>query len=86
MLYASGAAACSTADLLVVLESINTSLDNIEKHLNKATLSRGDISKCASAIGKKRFTEPKASSKYWKMPSVGGEWQVNSDIERTKNL
>ena len=36
VLYATGAAACSTADLLVVLESINTSLDNIEKHLNKS--------------------------------------------------
>lgn len=36
VLYATGAAACSTADLLVVLESINTSLDNIEKHLNSA--------------------------------------------------
>ena len=39
----------------------------------KATLSRGDISKCASAIGKKRFTEPKANSKYWKMLSDDGE-------------
>lgn len=36
VLYATGAAACSTADLMVVLESINTSLDNIEKHLNSA--------------------------------------------------
>lgn len=35
-LYATGAAACSTADLMLVLESINTSLDNIEKHLNSA--------------------------------------------------
>ena len=36
ILYATGAAACSTSDLLLVLESINTGLDNIEKHLNKA--------------------------------------------------
>src|SRR5574344_1388232 len=36
VLYATGAAACSTADLLVVLESINTSLDNIERMLNSA--------------------------------------------------
>lgn len=35
-LYATGAAACSTADLMLVLESINTSLDNIEKQLNNA--------------------------------------------------
>ncbi|MBO5173377.1 MAG: hypothetical protein J6B83_10140 [Bacteroidaceae bacterium] len=36
VLYATGAAACSTADLLMVLENINTSLDNIERHLNKS--------------------------------------------------
>lgn len=36
LLYATGVAACSTSDLLLLLESINTGLDNIEKHLNKA--------------------------------------------------
>ena len=36
VLYATGAAACSTSDLLLVLESINQGLDNIKKHLNKA--------------------------------------------------
>lgn len=36
VLYATGAAACSTSDLLLVLESINTGLDNIEKHLNRS--------------------------------------------------
>lgn len=36
ILYATGAAACSTSDLLMVLDSINNSLDNIESHLNKA--------------------------------------------------
>ena len=36
VLYATGAAACSTSDLILVLNSINTSLDNIRKHLNKA--------------------------------------------------
>ena len=35
-LYVTGAAACSTSDLILLLESINTNLDNIEKHLNKA--------------------------------------------------
>lgn len=36
VLYATGAAACSTSDLLLILESINQGLDNIEAHLNKA--------------------------------------------------
>ena len=36
VLYATGAAACSTSDLLTVLNAINQSLDNIKKHLNIA--------------------------------------------------
>ncbi len=36
LLYATGAAACSTADLMMILESINTSLDNIRILLNSA--------------------------------------------------
>ena len=36
VLYATGAAACSTADLVMLLESVNLSLDNIERHLNRA--------------------------------------------------
>ena len=36
VLYATGAAACSASDLLLVIESINRCLDNIRKHLNKA--------------------------------------------------
>ncbi len=36
VLYATGAASCSTADLLMILTSINNSLDNIRTHLNKA--------------------------------------------------
>jgi len=36
VLYVTGAAACTTSDLLLVITNINTSLDNIQKHLNKA--------------------------------------------------
>jgi len=36
VLYATGAAACSTSDLILVMTSINTSLDNIKSHLNTA--------------------------------------------------
>lgn len=36
VLYATGAAACSTSDLMLIMSSINQSLDNIELHLNKA--------------------------------------------------
>ena len=36
VLYATGAAECSTAELFTVLDNINNSLDLIEKHLNNA--------------------------------------------------
>lgn len=36
VLYATGAAACSTADLLMVMEAVNNSLDSVERHLNQA--------------------------------------------------
>jgi len=36
VLYATGAAACSTSELILVMTSINTSLDNIKSHLNTA--------------------------------------------------
>lgn len=36
VLYVTGAAACSTSDLMMVLNSINQSLDNIRLHVNKA--------------------------------------------------
>lgn len=36
VLYATGAAACSTADLLFILDRINNSLDNIERMVNAA--------------------------------------------------
>lgn len=39
VLYITGVAACSTADLMVVLESINTSLDRIRTLVNNAYLS-----------------------------------------------
>ena len=36
VLYATGAAACSTADLMFVLNEINNSMDDIERHLNRS--------------------------------------------------
>lgn len=38
LLYATGVAACSTSELMVLFGSINTSLDNIERHLNRSYL------------------------------------------------
>ena len=41
VLYATGAAACSASDLLLIIESINRSLDNIRMHLNRAYFEPG---------------------------------------------
>ena len=38
-LYATGAAACSTSNLMLVITSINQSLDNIQKQLNTSYIS-----------------------------------------------
>ena len=39
VLYATGAAACSTSNLMLVITSINQSLDNIQKQLNSSYIS-----------------------------------------------
>lgn len=53
VLYATGAAACSTADLLVVLESINTSLDNIDMSIwAKIAKYGGSALKGAGSVAK----------------------------------
>ena len=39
VLYATGAAACSTSNLMLVITSINQSLDNIQKQLNTSYIS-----------------------------------------------
>ena len=36
VLYATGAAACSASDLMLVIGAINTALDNIQRHLDRA--------------------------------------------------
>ena len=52
VLYATGAAACSTSDLLMVLEAINRSLDNIE-----AASEPGLYGDLAIHTGKNRLLE-----------------------------
>lgn len=36
ILYVTGAAACSASDLMIVLDAINCSMDNIELHINRS--------------------------------------------------
>ena len=59
VLYATGAAPCSTSDLLLVLEAVNTSLDDIERHSTGRISRHGGTYRCVSVTGKRRFTVPK---------------------------
>ena len=54
VLYATGVAACSTADLMTVLESINTSLDRIRELVNKAYLSTWNYVKVRTGYWKEK--------------------------------
>ena len=74
VLYATGAAACSTADLLVVLESINTSLDNIEKHLNKSYFESWRYIQVRIGYWKEKVYRPK--SKQQILEDAFGRWRV----------
>lgn len=74
VLYATGAAACSTADLLVVLESINTSLDNIEKHLNKSYFESWRYIQVRIGYWKEKVYRTK--SKQQILEDAFGRWRV----------
>lgn len=63
LLYATGAAACSTSDLLIILTNINNSLDNINKHLNKAYFETWRYIQVRIGYWKSRCTVPRARRK-----------------------
>ena len=59
VLYATGAAACSTSDLLLVLEAVNTSLDDIERHLNRAYIETWRYIQVRIGYWKEKIYRPK---------------------------
>ena len=80
VLYATGATACSTADLLVVLESINTSLDNIEKHLNKSYFESWRYIQVRIGYWKEKVYRTK--SKQQILEDAFGRWRVAGKLEK----
>ena len=80
VLYATGAAACSTADLLVVLESINTSLDNIEEHLNKSYFESWRYIQVRIGYWKEKVYRTK--SKQQILEDAFGRWRVAGKLRR----
>ena len=73
LLYATGAAACSTSDLLLILTNINNSLDNINKHLNKAYFETWRYSQVRIGYWKKQVY--RAKSKEEIISDAFGRWR-----------
>lgn len=73
ILYATGVAACSTADLMTVLESINTSLDRIREMVNKAYLSTWNYVKVRTGYWKEKVYRTK--NKQEMIEDAFGRWR-----------
>lgn len=82
VLYATGAAACSTSDLLLVLESINAGLDNIEKHLNKSYFETWRYIQLRMGYWKESVYRTKSKSEI--IESAFGRWK-ESGLNPYKN-
>lgn len=63
VLYATGAAACSTADLMLVLDAINNSMDNIEKLLNRGYYETWRYIQLRIGYWKEKYIGRKANSR-----------------------
>lgn len=73
ILYATGVAACSTADLMTVLESINTSLDRIREMVNKAYLSTWNYVKVRTGYWKEKVYRTKTKQEM--IEDAFGRWR-----------
>ena len=80
VIYATGAAACSTADLLVVMESINTSLDNIEKMLNTAYFDTWRYIQLRMGYWKEKIYRTKTKKEM--IDDAFGRWRKAGKLER----
>ncbi len=73
VLYATGVAACSTADLMTVLESINTSLDLIRGMVNRAYLSTWNYVKVRTGYWKEKVYRTKTKEQM--IEDAFGRWR-----------
>lgn len=73
ILYATGVAACSTADLMTVLESINASLDRIREMVNKAYLSTWNYVKVRTGYWKEKVYRTKTKQEM--IEDAFGRWR-----------
>lgn len=73
VLYATGVAACSTADLMTVLERINTSLDLIRGMVNRAYLNTWNYVKVRTGYWKEKVYRTK--TKQQMIEDAFGRWR-----------
>lgn len=79
-LYATGAAACSTNDLLMVLNSINNSLDDIERHLNKAYFESWRYIQVRMGYWKEKVYRTKTKSEI--IDGAFGRWRKSGKLNK----
>lgn len=79
VLYTTGAAACSTADLLLVLDDINASLDNIERHLNKSYFETWRYVQLRMGYWKEKVYRTKSKQEI--LNDAFGRWKVAGKLD-----
>ena len=80
VLYATGAAACSTNNLLMVLNSINNSLDDIERHLNKAYFESWRYIQVRMGYWKEKVYRTKTKSEI--IDGAFGRWRKSGKLSK----
>lgn len=78
-LYATGTAACSTSDLLMVLDNINNSLDLIEKHLNQAYFQTWRYVQLRMGYWKEKVYRTKTRKEI--LEDAFGRWKVAGKLD-----
>ena len=79
VLYATGAAACTTSDLLLVISNINMSLDNIQRHLNKAYFDTWRYIQVRIGYWKRQVY--RAKTKEEMVQDAFGRWRVAGKLD-----
>ena len=80
VIYATGAAACSTNDLLVVLNNINKSLDSIEHHLNSAYFECWRYIQVRMGYWKEKVYRTKSKSEI--IDGAFGRWRKSGKLNK----
>lgn len=79
VLYATGAAACSTSNLMMVITSINQSLDNIQKQLNTSYISTWKYIQVRIGYWKAQVYRAKTINEI--IQGAYGRWRASSRLD-----